>query len=398
MPIAIESVAIVGQGYVGLPLAMAACGAGYLVKAIESDPARLSALNAGQSPIEDVASEVIAKAASSGYTASSAISDIAGCDALIFCLPTPLDSSDKPDLGILLGAISQAGPYLKEGALVIVESTIQPGTMRDEIYPLLAKSAGHTNFELAYSPERIDPNNPKWNITNTPKLVAGLNESATTRAKEFYEKFVSQVHSYSSIEVIETAKLLENSFRLVNISFINELSILCATLGVDVLEVISAAATKPYGFMPFYPSAGVGGHCIPIDPMYLANKAREVGSPIRSIELAHEINEAMPSFYLARAVEAIGNLSKKRILLIGLAYKSGVADVRESAAEKLLLLLRKAGADVSWHDEIVGQWKGESSIPLSEAFDLVILVNASMELDLTKIGNVPVLNTFGGHK
>jgi len=398
MPKAIERIAIIGQGYVGLPLAMAASTAGYLVKGIESDPARLGALNSGQSPIEDVSSEVIAKATLNGYVASAEISGVADCDAVIFCLPTPLDSNSKPDLTILLSAISQAGPHLAEGALVIVESTIQPGTMRDEIYPLLEKSAGQNNFELAYSPERIDPNNPKWNITNTPKLVAGFNESATLRTEAFYKKFVSEVHAYSSIEVIETAKLLENSFRLVNISFINELAILCANLGVDVMAVISAAATKPYGFMPFYPSAGVGGHCIPIDPMYLANKAREVGSPIRSIELAHEINEAMPIFYLARAVEILGNLSKKRILIVGLAYKSGVADVRESSAEKLLLLLRKAGADVRWHDEIVGQWKGESSTALSEDFDLVLLVNTDGKLDLTKIGKVPVLNTFGGRK
>jgi len=398
MPKAIERIAIIGQGYVGLPLAMAASSAGYLVKGIETDLVRLSALNSGKSPIEDVSSEVIAKAILNGYTASAEISGVADCDAVIFCLPTPLDSNSKPDLTILLGAISQVGPHLAQGALVIVESTIQPGTMREEIYPLLEQSAGHNNFELAYSPERIDPNNPKWNITNTPKLVAGFNESATLRAETFYNKFVSEVHAYASVEVIETAKLLENSFRLVNISFINELAILCVNLGVDVMEVISAAATKPYGFMPFYPSAGVGGHCIPIDPMYLANKAREVGSPIRSIELAHEINEAMPTFYLARAVEILGNLSKKRILIVGLAYKSGVADVRESAAEKLLLLLRKAGADVSWHDEIVGQWNGESSTPLSSEFDLVVLVNTSLKLDLTRIGNVPVLNTFGGHK
>ena len=395
---AIKSVAIVGQGYVGLPLAMAASGAGYLVTGIESDFVRLNTLQAGKSPIEDVASDAIASAISNGYKTSAAIEGIADCDAVIFCLPTPLDADSKPDLTILLGAISQAGEHLKHGALVIVESTIQPGTMRDAIYPLLEKSAGHTNFELAYSPERIDPNNDRWNISNTPKLVAGLTEGATVRAKAFYQVFVSDVHSYSSIEIIETAKLLENAFRLVNISFINELSILCTYLGIDVMEVISAAATKPYGFMPFYPSTGVGGHCIPIDPMYLANKAREVGTPIRSIELAHEINEAMPSFYLGRAVEIVGNLSGKLILIVGLAYKSGVSDVRESAAEKLLLLLRKAGAEVRWHDEIVGQWNGENSTPLSDEFDLVILVNAGADLDLTRIGSVPVLNTFGGHK
>ena len=398
MPKAIKSVAIVGQGYVGLPLAMAASGARYTTTGIESDPVRLGALQAGQSPIEDVKSEVISAAISNGYKACAAIADIADCDAVIFCLPTPLDSNSKPDLTILLGAISQAGPHLKEGALVIVESTIQPGTMREEIYPLLEKSAGHANFDLAYSPERIDPNNAKWNLSNTPKLVAGFNDVATERAQAFYQAFVSDVHTFSSVEVIETAKLLENAFRLVNISFINELSILCEKLGLDVMEVISAAATKPYGFMPFYPSTGVGGHCIPIDPMYLANKAREVGTPIRSIELAHEINEAMPSFYLGRAVEILGNLSGKQILIIGLAYKSGVSDVRESAAEKLLLLLRKAGAGVLWHDEVVGQWNGESSTPISDEFDLVILVNAGADLDLTRIGSVPVLNTFGGHK
>ena len=253
-------------------------------------------------------------------------------------------------------------------------------------------------FDLAYSPERIDPKNAKWNIANTPKLLAGLTSEAANRAQAFYSKFVYEVKVFSSVEVLETAKLLENSFRFVNISFINEVSILCSKLGIDVLEVIEAASSKPYGFMSFYPSAGVGGHCIPVDPMYLADKANELGVPLKSIELAHEINEAMPAYYVGRCVEILGNLTGKKILVIGLAYKSNVSDVREGASEKLIGLLRKGGALVSWHDEIVGEWNDEKSKPISEDYDLAILVTIHDGVDLSKLGKVSVLNTFGGRK
>ena len=391
-------VAVIGQGYVGLPLAIAANGADFEVIGIDSDAERISKLSSGKAPIEDVSSVAISKALGNGYSVSKSISDVNSCDIVIFCLPTPLDSASKPDLSILYSAIKDAATHISAGTLVIVESTIAPGALRDEIYVLLSQNCSHSDFELAYSPERIDPKNSKWNISNTPKLVAGLSENATERALAFYSKFVDDVRVFTSVEVVETAKLLENSFRLVNISFINEISILCSKLSIDIMEVIEAASSKPYGFMPFYPSAGVGGHCIPVDPMYLADKAEAVGTPLKSIDTAHQINESMPAFYVGRCVELLGNLSGKKILIVGLAYKSNVSDVREGASEKLISLLRKGGAVVSWHDEIVGTWNNESSSVLTDDFDLAILVTIHDGVDLSLLDRTPVLNTFGGRK
>jgi UDP-N-acetyl-D-glucosamine dehydrogenase len=391
-------IVVIGQGYVGLPLAIAANGAGFEVVGIDSKESRVNIISSGNSPVEDIPNATISNALKSGYSASSSIFQVSGCSIVIFALPTPLDPESNPDLTILYSAIKDAAAHISKGALVIVESTIAPGAMRDEILPILSENCGHSDFELAYSPERIDPKSAKWNISNTPKLVAGLSESATKHAADFYSKFVDEVKVFSSIEVVETAKLLENSFRFVNISFINEISILCSKLGIDVMEVIEAASSKPYGFMPFYPSAGVGGHCIPVDPMYLAHKAEAVGVPLKSIEVAHQINEAMPAFYVGRCVEILGNLAGKKILVVGLAYKSNVSDVREGASEKLISLLRKGGAMVSWHDEIVGSWNNESSSALSGGFDLAILVTIHDGVNISALGKTPILNTFGGSK
>jgi UDP-N-acetyl-D-glucosamine dehydrogenase len=398
MKIGVSRVAVIGQGYVGLPLAMAAIGAGFEVIGIDSKELKVKLIASGNSPAEDVSNETVGKALKSGYSVSSSISQVSGSSIVIFALPTPLDDQSNPDLSILYSAIKDAASHISEGALVIVESTIAPGAMRDEILPLLSANCSHSDFEVAYSPERIDPKSAKWNISNTPKLVAGLTESATKRALDFYAKFVAEVHAFSSIEVVETAKLLENSFRLVNISFINEISMLCSKLGIDVMEVIEAASSKPYGFMPFYPSAGVGGHCIPVDPMYLAHKAESIGAPLRSIEVANQINEAMPAFYVGRCVDILGNLSGKKILVVGLAYKSNVSDVREGASEKLIGLLRKGGAMVSWHDEVVGNWNNESSSALASDFDLAILVTIHDGVNLSLLGKTPLLNTYGGRK
>lgn len=398
MKIGVSRIAVIGQGYVGLPLAMAAIGAGFEVIGVDSQELKVKLIASGNSPVEDVSNETVGKALKSGYSVSSSISQVSGSSIVIFALPTPLDSKSNPDLSILYSAIKDAASHISEGALVIVESTIAPGAMRDEILPLLSANCSHSDFEVAYSPERIDPKSAKWNISNTPKLVAGLTESATNRALDFYANFVAEVHAFSSIEVVETAKLLENSFRLVNISFINEISMLCSKLGIDVMEVIEAASSKPYGFMPFYPSAGVGGHCIPVDPMYLAHKAESIGVPLKSIEVANQINEAMPAFYVGRCVDILGNLSGKKILVVGLAYKSNVSDVREGASEKLIGLLRKGGAMVSWHDEVVGAWNNESSSALSSDFDLAILVTIHNGINLSLLGKTPLLNTYGGRK
>ena len=383
-----SKVAVIGQGYVGLPLALAAAEAGYEVVGIDTDAARVAGLNAGKSPIGDIADAYLA--AQVYYRASTDFADAAGADVVILCLPTPLDADRNPDNSLLLAGARAVASFVSDGALVINESTVSPGFTRDVLAPIFS------GRDLAYSPERIDPANKKWNVKNTPKLVAGLSESASDRAVAFYSKFVSAVSSYSSVEVVETAKLLENSFRLVNISFINEIAEFCAAMKIDVREVIAAASTKPYGFMPFFPSAGVGGHCIPVDPTYLAAKAREIGASTRFIDLANEVNLSRPSYFVGVAAGILGSLSGKKIVVVGVAYKPDVADVRETPAESLISLLRSAGADVAWHDHVVGQWRGEASAALGAGYDLAVLVNPHTGTDLDALGSIPIIDTRGG--
>ena len=391
-------IAVVGQGYVGLPLAVAAAGAGHNVLGIDSNGARVGLLNGGVSPVEDISDAAIASLISEGkYSASRDFDDCKSADVIAICVPTPLTADKKPDLSALVSATTSVGANLKKGALVIVESTVEPGTTRDVVLPILVKESGmdSSEFMLAFSPERIDPANQKFTIANTPKLVAGLNDAALEAAASFYSGFVGEVCKCSTLEVAETAKLLENSFRLINISFINEIADMCEVLGVDVNEVIKAAATKPYGFMPFFPSAGVGGHCIPIDPLYLSHKAKSVGAPSSFIDLAQKINDERPAHFVSKASSLLGGLAGKKVLVVGVAYKANVADVRESAAEPLIEGLRKAGAVVSWHDPLVGKWRGESSVELSDGFDLALLVNVHDGMKLGALGSVPVINTKG---
>ena len=383
-------VVVIGQGYVGLPLALAVAEVGCQVIGFDTDSARVSGLNAGKSPIGDISDQYIS-AQSIYYRASSNLADVADADVIILCLPTPLDESRNPDNSILIQGARAVAPYVGEQTLVINESTVSPGFTRETL------AAIFPNNEIAYSPERIDPANKNWNVKNTPKLVAGLTESARARAVEFYSKFISSVTSYSSIEVVETAKLLENSFRLVNISFINEIADFCSKMKIDVREVIAAASTKPYGFMPFFPSSGVGGHCIPVDPSYLAAKAKEIGASTRFIDLANEINLSRPSYFVGVATGMLGSLASKKVVVIGVAYKPDVADVRETPADALISLLRSAGADVVWHDHLVGQWKGEASAALAAGYDLAILVNPHSGTDLDALGSIPVLDTRGGY-
>ena len=389
-------VAVVGQGYVGLPLALAASRVGHNVVGIDSNPELVALLASGKSPILDITDGEIDVAIKSGsYTATTESHSIKDSEIVVICVPTPLDDSHNPDLTSLESAIKTIATYLAPGTLVINESTVAPGTTRTLLATTL--EATQLPFDLAYSPERIDPANKKWNVTNTPKLVAGLTESATERAFNFYKSFVDSVSIGSSLEVIETAKLLENSFRLINISFINEVAQFCAALDIDVREVIEAAATKPYGFMPFYPGAGVGGHCIPVDPMYLSTKAREIGTPSRFIELAHDINLSLPSYFAGVAKGMLGELTGKRILVVGVAYKPDVADSRETPAWGLINTLRAAGANVFWHDDLVKSWKNETSSAIDGSYDLAILANPHTDTKLEFLGNTPILNTRGGY-
>ncbi len=391
------NVAVIGQGYVGLPLAMAIAEVGISVTGIDKNAALVNELNLGNTVIEDISTDQIKLAVKSGrYFASTNYSEVKESSIILICVPTPL-SEHKPDISYLLEAVKSLSAHLKEGDLVIIESTIEPGTTRNVVIPLLEQESGllRDKFHVVFSPERIDPTNKNWDLKNTPKLVAGYTNIATKLASEFYSKFIATIIECDSLEVAETAKLLENSFRLVNISFINELSIFCQKLGIDVNNVIKAAATKPYGFMPFYPSIGVGGHCIPVDPLYLANKAREIGAPTRFIELADQINQEMPGYFVGRAEEKVGGLKSKKVLVVGVSYKPNVADVRETPVEALILGLKNKGAEVFWHDDLVKEWSGEKSVALSNEYDLAIIATPHTYLDLTKLGDMPILNTRG---
>ena len=391
-----KKVVVIGQGYVGLPLAIYAARANYLVIGLDIDIQKIDKLNSGQSTTDDIKStEVKSIVQSKNYRASNNFLEVSNAEIVLICVPTPLDINNKPDLNLLRAATKSVGQNLSKETLVIIESTVAPGTTRDIIVPLLEKESNlsSNDFLIAFSPERIDPRNKIWNIKNTPKLVAGLTDDACNKAIDFYSKFIDKVTKCESIEIAETAKLLENSFRLVNISFINELAIFCQKLGIDVIDVIDAASTKPYGFMPFYPSIGVGGHYIPVDPIYLANKAREIGAPTRFIDLADQINREMPEYFVGRAEEKLGGLKGKKILVVGVSYKPNVSDVRETPAEALIVGLKKEGAQVYWHDDLVKEWNGEKTVALSNQYDLAIMATPHDYIDLTKLGNIPVLNT-----
>ena len=393
-----KNISVIGLGYVGLPLALLAAKSGFKVFGIDTNNFKVNFINSGKSPIEDISDGEIVDIVNSGKLEISCdFSRVRESSIVIICVPTPLGKDKKPDLSYVSNAVISFSKYLNKSSLVILESTVQPGTTRDFLRPLIEENSNlnANELDIAYSPERIDPLNKKWNLKNTPKIVSGINGVSTEKAVEFYSNFVDNIHVCQSPEIAELAKLLENSFRYVNISFINEFSVFCQKIGIDVNDVIKAASTKPYGFMPFYPSVGVGGHCIPVDPLYLAQSARAVGAPTRFIELADEINLGMPTYYVGRASEMLGGLKDKKVLVIGVSYNPNVADVRETPVEALISGLKQSGAVVSWHDDLVKSWNGESSVALGSGFDLAILATPHDYLDLSLLGSVPVLNTRG---
>ena len=391
-----NKVGVVGLGYVGLPTAVFAAESGYLVCGFDTNERKVKQIKAYESYVEDIESVRVRNlVVNKLLSAHNQVESLNNSDIIVICVPTPISQSRKPDLTYLLEATSGVAKVLKAGALVIIESTVEPGTIRNIIVPILEKESNlaRDKFMVAYSPERIDPGNKKWNLGNVPKLISGMNQGSIDSAKTFYAKFVNELIECPSFEVAETAKLLENSFRYINISFVNELSMFCKNLGINIMDVVNAASTKPYGFMPFYPGIGVGGHCIPVDPLYLANKAREIGAPTEFIDLADRINQKMPGYFVELAEERLGGLSAKKILVVGVAYKPNISDVRETSVKALITGLRSKGADVYWHDDLVKKWDGENSVPLSNSYDLAILATPHDYLDLSKLGRVPLLNT-----
>jgi UDP-N-acetyl-D-glucosamine dehydrogenase len=386
------SIGIVGLGYVGLPLAVAFAEAGEDVVGVDVDAAKVASLREGRSHVEDIPDAVLAPIADR-LTFSTRPDDLSATDAVLICVPTPLTRNREPDLGPLLSAAQALAGVIRAGQLVVLESTTFPGTTREHLVPLLEESglvAGE-DFALAFSPERVDPGRTDYTIRTTPKIVGGLTEACTKRALEVYGHVCDALVPVSTPEVAELAKLLENIFRSVNIALVNEMAMLADRMDIDIWEVVDAAATKPFGFMRFDPGPGMGGHCLPVDPFYLAWKAREYDMVTEFIELAGKVNQTMPYFCLEKIERALNEAGKpvngSSVLLLGVAYKAGVGDMRESPALKIIKLLERGGANVSYHDAFVPELPkfGLESVELDDdavaAADLVVLVTAHPGVD-----------------
>ena len=372
-----QTLAIIGQGYVGLPLAMAAVDAGWAVIGVDNFEAKVAQINSGSSPVEDIADAQLQAAISKGtYKATTDFSKITHASVIAICVPTPLDDNREPDISLLRSAAISIAPFVSNEALVISESTSYPGTMREVIIPIVEshKPRDSVTIYFASAPERIDPGNKLWNQKNTPRLVGGINHESQVKAIAFYESICDAAISVSTPEVAEAAKLLENTFRLVNIALVNEFTQLCSASGINVHEVIEAAASKPYGFMPFRPGVGVGGHCIPVDPLYLTWWARQNGRTASFVESADSINHEMPKYVAQRALAIVdAKVSNPKVLILGVAYKPGISDVRETPASELRNQLKAQGADVAWHDPLVSEWEGSKPVALDWECDVVIL-------------------------
>jgi UDP-N-acetyl-D-glucosamine dehydrogenase len=395
-------IAIVGAGYVGLPLAVEFARAGRAVVCIEADPRKVEAVGRGESYVEDVPGADLAGLVADGrLRATGDPAAVAEADAILICLPTPLSRNREPDLSIVTAAAREIAAHLRAGQLVVLESTTYPGTTRDVLRPILESSGlvAGSDFHLAMSPERIDPGRTDYTIRTTPKVVGGLTAACLERALEVYRACVEHLVPVSSCEAAELTKLLENIFRSVNIALVNELAMLCDRMSLNVWEVVAAAASKPYGFMPFQPGPGLGGHCLPIDPFYLSWKARELDFPTEFIELAGKVNQHMPYYCAERVARALNGHRKavagSTVLVLGVAYKGDVGDLRESPALKLIELLRDAGADVVYHDPFVPDLGEEEleleSAPLTDELlaraDVVCVVTAHSGIDYGRVAD-----------
>ncbi len=400
-------IAVIGLGYVGLPLCLQFARNKVHVIGLDIDPLKVDSINAGCSYIKHIENEAIKEVVGAGlFIASADFSKVKEVEAVLICVPTPLNKNREPDISYIIKTGKSIAPHLQRGVLVVLESTTYPGTTDEDLLEVLEKGSGlkaGKDFHLAFSPEREDPGNPNSKVALIPKVVGGLTPACLEKAKAVYSKAIQTVIPVSSCRAAEATKLLENIFRGVNIALVNELKIVYGAMGIDVWEVINAAKTKPFGFMPFYPGPGLGGHCIPIDPFYLTWKAREFGQHTRFIELAGEINSAMPQFVVARVSEAL-NAERKpvngsRILLVGLAYKPDVDDVRESPTFVLLDLLKARGAEVAYYDPHVpvilptrehGHWTGTKAVAWSResiaSFDLVLIATAHKAVNYSELG------------
>ena len=391
-----ETIAIIGAGYVGVPLADTFGQAGHSIVLVDIQPGRVDRLNRGESYVDDVPSERVKELVDAGrLRATLDYDELRDADAIMIALPTPLSDQREPDLSIVLDATRGIAQRLRKGQLVVLESTTYPGTTRESLKPILEESglkAGE-DFNLAFSPERVDPGREDWTTKSTPKIVGGLTDPCTQRAVELYETALDTVLPVSSPEAAELTKLLENIFRSVNIALVNELAQLCDRMGLDVWEIVDAAATKPFGFMRFEPGPGLGGHCLPVDPFYLSWKARQYDFYTEFIELAGKVNANMPYFCRSLISQALNHgrelsLKGSKILLLGVTYKADVQDTRESPALKLIELLRNGGAEIAYHDPHVPELPkhGLSSVALEpDAYDCVAIVTAHSAIDYDEV-------------
>jgi UDP-N-acetyl-D-glucosamine dehydrogenase len=392
-------IAIVGAGYVGVPLAQVFAQAGRRVVLVDVDAQRVEQLGRGESYIEDVSSESLSELVADRRVGATTDYDVLReVDAILVALPTPLSKQREPDLSIVLHAAAEIGKRLRPGHLVVLESTTYPGTTRDALMPVLERESGLVagrDFHLAFSPERVDPGRTDWTTKTVPKVVGGIDEASTDAAADLYGSAVDTVYRVSSPEAAELTKLLENIYRSVNIALVNELAQLCDRMGIDIWEVVDAAATKPFGFAAFQPGPGLGGHCIPIDPFYLTWKAREFDFATRFIELAGEVNQNMPYYCRSRVSQALNHgahksLAGSQALVLGVAYKADIADWRESPAVKLIELLQTAGATVAYHDPHVPAFASDgidlASVPLEPAaYDVVVIATAHSAIDYAQV-------------
>jgi UDP-N-acetyl-D-glucosamine dehydrogenase len=389
------SVGIVGLGYVGLPLAIAFAEAGEQVVGVDVDATKVSSLRAGRSHIEDIADERL-QAVLDRLAFETRFVELHECEAILVCVPTPLTRNREPDLGPLLAAAGALAGVVRRGQLVVLESTTFPGTTREHLVPVLEESGlrAGADFALAFSPERVDPGRTDWTLASTPKVVGGLTAGCTERATELYGRVCARVVAVSTPEVAELAKLLENIFRSVNIALVNELAMLADRMGIDIWEVIDAAATKPFGFMRFEPGPGMGGHCLPVDPFYLSWKAREYDTPTEFVELAGKVNQAMPEFCVQKIERALNDEAKpvrgSKVLILGVAYKGATSDTRESPALKIIARLQALGADVVYHDPHVPGLPelGLRGVALADGLDgcdLAVVVTAHPGVDHEQI-------------
>lgn len=396
-------VGVVGLGYVGLPLAVEFARAGYRVSGVEAGPERLRSLRRGVSYIEDVSDADVSSHMKDGLlSVGSDAAALRRCDAVVICVQTPLRKSKEPDLGPVAAACAALARHLRRGQLVVLESTTYPGTTDEVVRPALEASGlkAGKDFFLAFSPERVDPGNPKWKISNTPKIVGGLEPRSTRLAEALYSQIVRQVVPVSSAMAAELVKLLENSFRAVNIALVNEMAQVCDLLGLDVWEVVGAAATKPFGFMPFWPGPGIGGHCIPKDPQLLAWKMKTLNYEPRFIQLASAINGAMPAYAASRVARALNRDGKavkgSRVLVLGVAYKPGVSDYRESPALDVMHLLAEDGARIEYHDPFVPRaeaggrsWRSRSLTDAAlKSADVVAIMTAHPGVDYGRVARL----------